>query len=56
MLKVLAIAVLPALIVFIMIQLFGNALLKQGSRPKILVFFALCLAVYIATIVVIATW
>ena len=54
MIKVIIAAFLPAVIVYVMIKLFRDSLLKDGNRTKIIIFFLLCALIYAVSILVIA--
>jgi len=54
MLLYLSFVFLPIIIVFVMSQLFGKALLKEGKRSKIITFGVICVLVYGFSLAVIA--
>ncbi len=54
MLLYLSFVFLPIIIVFGMSRLFGDQLLKEGKKPKLITFFVLCVLIYIALLALIA--
>jgi|GEM_PF-4660717 len=53
--KVIAFAFLPLVIVYIMIRLFKNSLLKDGDKTKTAIFFILCALVYAVSVFLFTT-
>jgi len=45
---------LPVIIVLVVSRLLGSLLLKEGNRIKIAAFFAICVAIYVVLLVLIA--